>query len=105
MLFMELFMKTRIVLQQQGCFFTSSILLSSSEHSRYIQYLSSDLWKISVLSRCGLHLINSKIWTFTYILVCEWWAKCLLIRVKGFANTDGGAFCGSVACLMFLKCS
>ncbi len=75
MLIMELFMKTPIVLQQQGCFFTSSMLLSpigSSEHSQYIQYLSRDLWKISVLSRCGLRLMNSKIWTFTSILECEW---------------------------------
>ncbi len=79
--------------------------MGSSERSQYMQYLSRDLRKISVLSRSGLRLINSKIWTFTSILVCEWWAKCLPTRVKGFANTDGGAFCWLVACLMSLKCS
>ncbi len=70
-------------------FFTSSMLLSpigSSERSRCIQYLSRDLRKISVLSRCGLRLMNSKIWTFTSVLECEWWAKCLPTQVKGFAK-------------------
>ncbi len=82
-----------------------SIVGISSISRRYIQYLTCDLRKISVLSRCSLCLINSKTWTFTSILVFKWWAKCLPTRVKGFANTDGGAFCGSVACLMSLKCS
>ncbi len=77
--------------------------MGSNERSLYIQYLSRDLRKISVLSRCGLRLINSKTWTFTSLLVCERWAKCLPTQVKGFvANTDGGAFFFNVS-KMFIE--